>query len=102
MKFSPVIVIYFVRFQWDEMDLAKAISSMVNKRFVVVVYSVFNVFEFLSAIQFVLSDEFTNLNLAQRSTLLHEGTGPRVVNASVTIIFDNSDNRLPVSFIVIC
>ena len=31
--------------------------------------------------------------------MLHEGTGPRVVTAYVEIIFDNSDNRLPVSII---
>lgn len=28
--------------------------------------------------------------------LLHEGTGPRVISAFVEIIFDNSDNRLPI------
>lgn len=27
---------------------------------------------------------------------LQEGTGPRVISAFVEIIFDNSDNRLPV------
>lgn len=49
-----------------------------------------------SAIQFVLSDEFSHLRPEQRQALLHEGTGPRVVTAYVEIIFDNSDNRLPV------
>ena len=29
--------------------------------------------------------------------LSQEGTGPRVVSAYVEIIFDNSDNRIPVS-----
>jgi len=33
----------------------------------------------------------------QRQALLHEGTGPRVISAFVEIIFDNSDNRIPVS-----
>lgn len=75
-----------------------------------------------SAIQFVLSDEFSHLRPEQRLALLHvstvrdagprqtaaletesllllppqEGTGPRVISAFVEIIFDNSDNRLPV------
>lgn len=50
------------------------------------------------AIQFVLSDEFSHLRPEQRQALLHEGTGPRVISAFVEIIFDNSDNRIPVSF----
>ena len=49
------------------------------------------------AIQFVLSDEFSHLRPEQRQALLHEGTGPRVISAFVEIIFDNSDNRIPVS-----
>eukprot|EP00731_Ephydatia_muelleri_P021107 Em0013g834a len=32
----------------------------------------------------------------ERQQLLHEGTGPRVVSAYVEIIFDNSDNRIPI------
>ncbi|XP_077991930.1 structural maintenance of chromosomes protein 3-like [Glandiceps talaboti] len=51
---------------------------------------------FFYAIQFVLSDEFSNLRPEQRQALLHEGTGPRVISAFVEIIFDNSDNRLPI------
>ncbi|CAB0019270.1 unnamed protein product [Nesidiocoris tenuis] len=51
---------------------------------------------FFFAIQFVLSDEFSHLRPEQRQALLHEGTGPRVVTAYVEIIFDNSDNRLPI------
>lgn len=35
----------------------------------------------------------------QRQALLHEGTGPRVISAFVEIIFDNADNRIPVSVI---
>lgn len=50
-----------------------------------------------TAIQFVLSDEFTHLRPEQRQALLHEGTGARVISAYVEIIFDNSDNRVPVS-----
>ena len=49
-----------------------------------------------AAIQFVLSDEFSHLREEQRQALLHEGTGPRVISAFVEIIFDNSDNRMPV------
>lgn len=51
---------------------------------------------FFYAIQFVLSDEFSHLRPEQRQALLHEGTGPRVLNAFVEIIFDNLDNRLPI------
>ena len=29
--------------------------------------------------------------------ILQEGTGPRVMSAFVEIIFDNTDNRIPVS-----
>jgi Chromosome segregation ATPases len=50
------------------------------------------------AIQFVLSDESTSLRHSDsRQALLHEGTGPRVVNAYVEIVFDNTDHRVPVS-----
>nr|XP_036227960.1 structural maintenance of chromosomes protein 3 isoform X1 [Bactrocera oleae] len=51
---------------------------------------------FFYAIQFVLSDEFTHLRPEQRQALLHEGTGARVISAYVEIIFDNSDNRVPI------
>jgi structural maintenance of chromosome 3 (chondroitin sulfate proteoglycan 6) len=51
---------------------------------------------FFSAIEFVLSNEFSNLRVEQRCSLLHEGTGPRHINASVEILFDNSDRRFPV------
>lgn len=60
-------------------------------------FSYVDVLIVLAAIQFVLSDEFSHLRPEQRQALLHEGTGPRVVTAYVEIIFDNSDNRLPVS-----
>ena len=50
-----------------------------------------------TAIQFVLSDEFSHLRAEQRQALLHEGTGPRVISAFVEIIFDNTDSRIPVS-----
>ena len=52
---------------------------------------------FFPAIQFVLSDEFSHLRPEQRQALLHEGTGPRVISAFVEVIFDNMDNRIPVS-----
>lgn len=51
---------------------------------------------FFYAIQFVLSDEFSHLRPEQRQALLHEGTGPRVISAFVEIIFDNTDNRIPI------
>lgn len=52
---------------------------------------------YIAAIQFVLSDEFAHLRPEQRQALLHEGTGPRSINAYVEIIFDNADSRVPVS-----
>ena len=51
---------------------------------------------FFAAIEFVLSDEYSNLRVEQRSSLLHEGSGPRPVSAFVEIIFDNTDRRFPV------
>ena len=51
---------------------------------------------FFYAIQFVLSDEFSHLRPDQRQQLLHEGPGQRTMIAYVEIIFDNSDNRLPI------
>ena len=56
-----------------------------------------SIFQPSKAIQFVLSDEFSHLREEQRQALLHEGTGPKVISAFVEIIFDNSDNRIPVS-----
>ena len=44
----------------------------------------------------MLSDDFTNLRVEQRQALLHEGTGPRVMNAKVEIVFDNKDGRIPI------
>ncbi|CAB4012064.1 structural maintenance of chromosomes 3-like, partial [Paramuricea clavata] len=51
---------------------------------------------FFHAIQFVLSDEYSHMRQEERQSLLHEGSGPRVISAYVEIIFDNSDNRLPI------
>eukprot|EP00794_Sanderia_malayensis_P002478 gene2478-2853_t len=51
---------------------------------------------FFLAIQFVLSDEFSHMSPEERRQLLHEGTGPQVLSAFVEIIFDNSDNRIPI------
>uniref|UniRef100_A0A1I7XSN2 SMC hinge domain-containing protein n=1 Tax=Heterorhabditis bacteriophora TaxID=37862 RepID=A0A1I7XSN2_HETBA len=49
----------------------------------------------VSAIQFVLSDEFSHLRSEQRMGVLHEGTGPRINTARVEIVFDNNDRRIP-------
>ncbi|ONK81513.1 uncharacterized protein A4U43_C01F29980 [Asparagus officinalis] len=49
----------------------------------------------ISAIRFVLSDLFHNLRNEDRQALLHEGAGHQVVSAFVEIVFDNSDNRIP-------
>ncbi|KAL0674875.1 hypothetical protein Bca4012_002856 [Brassica carinata] len=48
------------------------------------------------AIRFVLSDFFQNLRNEDRNALLHEGVGHQVGSAFVEIVFDNSDNRIPV------
>ncbi|WZZ54499.1 hypothetical protein YC2023_054606 [Brassica napus] len=51
---------------------------------------------FFHAIRFVLSDIFQNLRNEDRHALLHEGAGHQVASAFVEIVFDNSDNRIPV------
>uniref|UniRef100_A0A1D1YI49 Structural maintenance of chromosomes protein n=2 Tax=Anthurium amnicola TaxID=1678845 RepID=A0A1D1YI49_9ARAE len=51
---------------------------------------------FFHAIRFVLSDLFQNLRTEDRHALLHEGAGHQVTSAFVEIVFDNSDNRIPV------
>ncbi|GAB2285662.1 Structural maintenance of chromosomes protein 3, partial [Dionaea muscipula] len=51
---------------------------------------------FFHAIRFVLSDLFQNLRNEDRHALLHEGAGNQVLSAFVEIVFDNSDNRIPV------
>lgn len=51
---------------------------------------------FFHAIRFVLSDLFQHLRNEDRHSLLHEGAGHQVLSAFVEIVFDNSDNRIPV------
>ncbi|CAM8937744.1 unnamed protein product [Rhodiola kirilowii] len=51
---------------------------------------------FFHAIRFVLIDLFHNLCSEDRHSLLHEGAGHQVLSAFVEIVFDNSDNRIPV------
>ncbi|KAG2382505.1 hypothetical protein C9374_005085 [Naegleria lovaniensis] len=51
---------------------------------------------FFSAISFVLSEKFSKLRSEERQAFLHEGTGRGVLSAFVEIVFDNSDNRLPI------
>eukprot|EP01080_Neovahlkampfia_damariscottae_P003454 gene3454-6103_t len=51
---------------------------------------------FFSAIQFVLSEKYSKLKAEERQAFLHEGTGRGVMSAFVEIVFDNSDNRLPI------
>ncbi|VDM13488.1 unnamed protein product [Wuchereria bancrofti] len=59
-----------------------------------VMENVWNLITALTAIQFVLSDEFSHLKAEQRQGLIHEGTGDRVTTASVEIVFDNADHRI--------
>ncbi|KAI5361856.1 Putative structural maintenance of chromosomes protein [Septoria linicola] len=51
---------------------------------------------FFAAIRFVLSDKYTQLGREERQGLLHEGTGSAVMSAYVELIFDNSDERIPI------
>lgn len=51
---------------------------------------------FFHAIRFVLSDLFQTMRSEDRNKLLHEGAGHQVVSAFVEVVFDNSDNRIPV------
>ncbi|EFN59380.1 hypothetical protein CHLNCDRAFT_13527, partial [Chlorella variabilis] len=51
---------------------------------------------FFHAIRFVLDDLFSSLSTEDRRALLHESVGHHVLSAYVEIVFDNSDNRLPV------
>ncbi|XP_073140120.1 structural maintenance of chromosomes protein 3 [Henckelia pumila] len=51
---------------------------------------------FFHAIRFVISDLFHNLRSEERQALLHEGAGHQLLSAFVEIVFDNSDNRIPV------
>ncbi|XP_076939698.1 structural maintenance of chromosomes protein 3-like [Bidens hawaiensis] len=53
----------------------------------------FNIFH---AIRFVISDPFQNPCVEDRLAFLHEGAGQTVLPAFVEIVFDNTDNRIPV------
>ena len=50
---------------------------------------------FFAAIQFVLSDRYTQMGREDRAALLHEGAGSAVMSAYVELIFDNADQRFP-------
>jgi len=52
---------------------------------------------FFVAIQFVLSEEFLHLKKDVQQSLMFYDSKRQVVVASVEIIFDNTDRRLPVS-----
>eukprot|EP00771_Trimastix_marina_P001020 gnl/Trimastix_PCT/2064.p1 GENE.gnl/Trimastix_PCT/2064~~gnl/Trimastix_PCT/2064.p1 ORF type:complete len:1189 (+),score=483.16 gnl/Trimastix_PCT/2064:114-3680(+) len=51
---------------------------------------------FFDALRFVLADIETPLRQEERQAMLHEGAGNAVMSAFVEIVFDNSDNRLPI------
>ncbi|KAK3277828.1 Structural maintenance of chromosomes protein 3 [Cymbomonas tetramitiformis] len=51
---------------------------------------------FFHAIRFVLSDFTSHLRAEERGRLLHDGAGQNALSAFIEIVFDNSDNRLPV------
>ena len=46
---------------------------------------------FFSAIEFVLLADSSTFKAEQQRALLHEGSGPRPITASVEILFDNKD-----------
>lgn len=46
---------------------------------------------FFSAIEFVLLADSSSLKADQQRAILHEGSGPRMITASVEIVFDNRD-----------
>ena len=46
-----------------------------------------------SAIEFVLSGEYASLRQDQRQALIHEGSGPRLLQAFVEVTFSNTDRR---------
>lgn len=72
---------------WVEMEVESRISSMVILGYTCT--------QPTSAIQFVLSDEFSILKADQRMSILHEGAGQKSTSARVEIVFDNSDRRIP-------
>lgn len=51
---------------------------------------------FYKAIEFVLLDEYTQLNHEVRRALLHESNGETAVSAYVEIVFDNTDRTIPI------
>lgn len=71
-------------------------SSVSQLKNIFIEISLVGVSKTFSAVQFVLSDEFSNLSADGRYNLMHEGINSRSLNAYVEIIFDNSDNRIMV------
>ncbi|KAM7522842.1 hypothetical protein LguiA_012744 [Lonicera macranthoides] len=53
---------------------------------------------FFQAIRFVISDLFQQLRTEDRHKLLHEGAGRQLLTAFVEIVFENSEQRIPVIF----
>jgi structural maintenance of chromosome 3 (chondroitin sulfate proteoglycan 6) len=47
-------------------------------------------------VEFVLSRELGSLSPEQREALIHSTRDRRLLSASVEIIFDNEDGRLPI------
>jgi len=50
----------------------------------------------LDAIAFVISDKYAHMREADRKSLMYEGAGRDASQIDVTLVFDNSDRRLPV------
>eukprot|EP00762_Andalucia_godoyi_P007861 ANDGO_01235.mRNA.1 Structural maintenance of chromosomes protein 3 len=49
-----------------------------------------------AALEFVLSDRYSSLSTEERRGLLHDGAGRSTLSASVTIVLDNTDGRIPI------
>ncbi|KAF7721275.1 Structural maintenance of chromosomes protein 3 [Apophysomyces ossiformis] len=52
-------------------------------------------FLILTAIRFVLGDQYQNLSKDERQGLLHDGVKTATISAYVEIVFDNTDKRFP-------
>ena len=53
---------------------------------------------FFSAIEFLLSEDYTNLTAQERSSMLSQSSsGQRILSAFVEIVFDNTSRRLDVN-----
>ena len=84
------------------MDLAKLICCVVRlpHYFNILTCALIISFVFcntFTAIQFVLAYDYHQLPPRERQNMLHLSAGFRATTASVEVVFNNEDRRLPVS-----